>query len=45
MAEEGSILICQKCADKHGSVCRVIVKGDSLIIMDGAFACGEYVRE
>lgn len=45
MAEEGSIFVCQKCAEKHQSVCRIIVKGDSLIIMDGAFACGEFVRE
>lgn len=48
MAEQGSIFVCQKCLTAaHGfkSVCRVIVKGDQLIFMEGGFSCGEFVRE
>lgn len=45
--EEGSIFVCQKCLSKgtSQSVCRIIVKGDALIFMDGAYRCGEFTRE
>ena len=49
--EEGSIFVCQKCLGKdqvlYGkrTVCRIIVKGSTLIIMDGGYSCGEFVRE
>lgn len=46
--EEGSIFVCQKCLSKpdgYKSVCRVIVKGDHLIFMEGGYSCGEFVRE
>ena len=44
----GSIFVCQNfLTAAHGfkSVCRVIVKGDQLIFMEGGYSCGEFVRE
>ena len=49
--DDGKIFVCQKCLENKKlmsggrTVCRIIVKGDSLIFMDGSYACGEFVRE